>query len=168
MPGNLVHMEKNRTMEESRKIGFIQDNNRGASLLIVLGMFVVLTVIAMNMLMLASAGDNAAATEYETEQRELYISSIYGILNEKMQEGLWKEAFVPGETTTITVDGFEDAGGTAVPVTVDVMLTRNLAETVYRITYQGETYRIPAKYIYYNIDGEVTITLKTCEEMIHE
>ena len=155
-------------MENNRKRDSIRKDNRGASLLIVLGLFVVLTVVAMNMLMLVNAGDDTANKEYEAQQRELCISSVYTVLNDKMQEGFWKEAFVPDETTTITVDGFQDTEGTAIPVTIDVTLNRNLAQVAYHITYKGETYQIPAKYIYYNIDGEVTITFKTCEEMIHE
>lgn len=155
-------------MDNSRKRSSIRNNNRGASLMIVLGLFVVLTVVAMNMLMLVNAGDDTANKEYEAQQRELCISSVYTVLNDKMQEGIWKDAFVPNETTVITVEGFQDTEGGAIPVTIDVTLTRNLAEVAYHITYLGETYRIPAKYVYYNIDGEVTITFKTCEEMIHE
>ena len=53
----------------------MKNNNRGASLLIVLGLFVVLTVVDMNMLMLVNAGDDTVNKEYEAQQRDGFTAT---------------------------------------------------------------------------------------------
>ncbi len=157
-------------MDKSTKIekkGILYDN-RGASMLVVLALFVILSVVAMNMLMLADAGERTAVQEYETEQRELCLYSIYEVLNGQLIQGTWNDAFVQGETVEISADGFQDTNGTAIPVIMKLTLERNLANLEYCVTYEGEVYRLTAKYIYYNTGGAITITLKSCGEWIHE
>ena len=73
----------------SHKKNFIKDN-QGASLLLVLAVFVVLLVVVMNLLMLVSAGDRTTNQEYDAAQTELYLASIYDVLNEQMVAGTWK------------------------------------------------------------------------------
>ena len=141
-------------------------DNRGASLMIVMAAFVLLLTAAMNILMLTSSGNRTAIREYEAEQVSLYLSSIYGILNEKMTGGEWQEAFVPGETVEIEVSGFHDKEGGAIPVTITVAPNGNLADVSYLIQIQGNQYLILAQYQYSKSDGVFAITLKNCREII--
>lgn len=140
-------------------------NNQGASLMVVLAIFVVLLVVAMNVVMLVAAGDRTARQEYETEQAQLYLSSIYSTLNAKMLDGTWNEAFVNGQTVSIEVSGFKDGSGSAIPVTVNLTLDKSAASVSYLITYQGKQYCIHAQYLCKKTGDTVTITLKSCEEM---
>ncbi|MBR1931375.1 MAG: hypothetical protein IJ833_07905 [Lachnospiraceae bacterium] len=143
----------------------IKYDNRGASLLIVLGLFVLLTVVAANMLMLVNAGNTETAEEYETEQTNLIVSSIYETLNAQMESDSnpWKDAFVQDTTTYIDVTGFESPEREAITVSMEVTLKRNQAEVQYEIgTPDGETYRIYTKYNCYGTGDELKATLKEC------
>lgn len=153
-------------MSNSRESGKFIRNNRGASLLVVLAAFVVLLVVAMNVIMLVSAGNRTALQEYETEQTQLYVSSAYSALNEKMLAGTWKDAFVDGQTVTIEVTGFKDSSGAAMPVTIQVTRNRNQVSVNYLITCQGRQYSITAQYLYKSVGSTMTITLRSCQEMI--
>lgn len=133
--------------------------------MIVLAIFVVLLVVAMNLLMLVSAGDQTTNREYEAAQTELYLASIYDVLNEEMLAGTWKEAFVRDETTTVDITGFVDGAGNAIPVTIDISLTRNMADVEYKINYQGKVYLITAQYSCRKRDDDFTITLKACKDL---
>lgn len=153
-------------MKEAKKRKKRETDNRGASLMIVMAAFVLLLTAAMNILMLASAGNRTAIREYEAEQALLYLSSVYGILNEKMTGGEWQQAFVPGETVEIEVSGFQDGEGSAIPVTITVALNGNLADVGYLIEIQGNQYLILAQYQYAGSNGTAAITLKNCREII--
>lgn len=153
---------KKSISEAALKENFIKDN-KGASLLLVLAVFVVLLVVVMNLLMLVSSSDLTTQREYEAAQTELYLSSVFEVLNEQMTSGTFQEGFVRDETTTIDVNGFEDGAGEVIPVTIEITLTGNLADVQYKITYQGKQYGIKAKYSCRKKDDSFTITLKACE-----
>lgn len=154
-------------MCEKEKLPNIKNDNRGASLILVLAVFVVMLVVVMNLLLLVSSGNYSTKQEYEKEQTDLYLTSIYEILNTQMEEGIWKDAFVMGQTTTIDVTGFEDAEGNAIPVEIKVSLDKTLADVEYNVTYGGEQYQIAAKYSCRKKEGELKIVLRYCEEVRH-
>lgn len=152
-------------MSESGKRFSIRQDNRGASLLLVLAVFVVMLVVVMNLLMLVSAGNRTTVQEYEAEQTEMYLASIYEVLNSRMVAGTFSGAFVADKTTNITVSGFQDGEGNAIPVEIKVSLVKTVADVEYYITYQGEQYCIKAKYACRKKDGKINITLRSCEEL---
>ncbi len=153
-------------MRGTEKQKIRKTDNRGASLMIVMAAFVLLLTAAMNILMLASSGNRTAIREYEAEQVSLYLSSVYGILNEKMTGGEWQQAFVSGETVEIEVSGFHDKEGGAIPVTITVAPDGNLADVSYLIQIGENQYLILAQYQYSNNNGTFAITLKNCREII--
>ncbi len=164
------HRQEFQNQKPQKETGIEGSNfrkdNRGASLLIVLALFVVLLVVVMNLLMLVSAGDEAAKEEYHTAQTEMYLYSVYDILNTQMVSGAWQNAFVDGETVSIEVEGFEDEEGNEMPVTIEIVCNRNKADVSYHISYQGVTYLIAAQYTYYEMVNQVSIELKACRGMI--
>ena len=124
-----------------------KENNQGATLLLVLAIFVLLTVVSANMLMLVNAGNVKVKDEFDVEQRNLLIVSVFDTLDATMQRGIWNDAFGEDDPATITVTGFETVEGDALSVDILVERNRNVADVKYHITLpDGATYEIPVKY----------------------
>lgn len=126
------------------------NNDRGATFIVVLAVFTFITALALTILIMATSADTSLSQEYDIEQTEFFVSSIYGIMNEKFVDGEFNDALVDGETIEIDVTGFHDTAGAAIPVKMKVVRTNKRVNVTYEITYLGIAHEITADY---NISG---------------
>lgn len=138
----------------------IKKDNRGATLLIVMAVFLVLSVVAANVLMMINAGTKTVNSEIDATQRELMIMSIYDKINDKIVAGELNEAFVVDEITTTEFNGFRDEHGQAIPVSMEVEVSKNSADVRCYVTYESSRYCLYAQYSYLAAGGNVTIVKK--------
>jgi len=126
------------------------NNDRGATFIVVLAVFTFITALSLTILIMATSADTSLSQEYDIEQTEFFVSSIYGIMNEKFVAGEFDDALIDGETVEIDVTGFRDAKGAAVPLKMKVKRAGKRVNVTYEITYLGTVHEIIADY---NISG---------------
>lgn len=139
-----------------------KDNNRGAAFVVVLAVFTFMIVIIMSILMLASSVDYNVGEEYDTKQAELYVSSIYQLIDHKVCTCEFKDAFVDGETTHVVISDLKDKAGNEIAVSLDVKQDRKRAEVTYTIGYMGEQYLLITDYGVVVNGSDKTITNRGC------
>lgn len=147
-------------MEKNRQRVRLSEDNRGATLLIVMAVFLFLTVIASNIIMFVNSANNTVNIELETSKQEMYVMSIYEVLNSRMLEGEWNDAFVRGMEVRVDVNGFKDEENEEIPVEISINLSKNNADVYYYITYGGNQFSIHSQYSFIKTGENTTITLK--------
>lgn len=138
----------------------IRKDNRGATLVVVMAIFVVLAVVASNVIMLVNASNATTNDELNATKLELCIMSIYDVLDDKIITGEFDQAFVDGEDVSIDILGFKDELGADIETSMMVSRVKNMATVNFYITLSGEEYCVTAKYTYVSNEGTVTIANK--------
>lgn len=121
------------------------DNNRGASLVVIMAIFVLILVLGTHMLMAANASNNSLMMELDADAANVYVSSVYECINAEITSasGSLKKLSIFDKEQTISLEGFEKGS-----VTLDVKTDRTV---VYDIPYTDSTgkeymYEVYAKY----------------------
>lgn len=122
-------------------------------MLLVVCIFLVLAVLGTNLLNTANANIFTTKTEYDKEQTMLYVSSIYDIVNEMIEDGKFSDAWgnLPAEAETSAAQPFYDGDGKEIKVKVK-FVTDTLPFTSYIVitarNAQGsdDTYSIKSTY----------------------
>lgn len=114
------------------------DNNRGASLVVIMAIFVLLLVLCTHMLMAANASNNSLMKELDADAANVYVSSVFECVSAEITK-----YSIFGSEQTISLEGFEK--GT---VNAYVKTDRTI---VYDIPYTDSTgkeyiYEVYAKY----------------------
>ncbi|MCQ2521116.1 MAG: hypothetical protein MJ105_01940 [Lachnospiraceae bacterium] len=116
------------------------NNNRGASLLIIIAVFALLIVLCTNMLMAARASTTGLVEETITDQATVYVSSVFQQINNELLDTSSRlyQARIFENRSEVKFTGFE--GG---PVTV-----KGYADYTadYVVAFEGKTYTVNAVY----------------------
>lgn len=144
----------------------IYNNDRGATFVVVLAVFSFIMVLILSILMMTTSADTSLGQEYDTEQVEFYVSSIYQILNERFVAGEFDASLVDGETTEIVVTGFEDAKGDAISVKMKVERTRKRASVTYSISYLGTEHELITDYSISGTEEHKNIVERGCRGFV--
>ncbi|MCR4651110.1 MAG: hypothetical protein K5662_05090 [Lachnospiraceae bacterium] len=162
-------------MEEHKRGGKIDKyisslDNSGASMLIVLAIFMVAIVVAAALMVMVNASNVSTGELYDQQQAALYSSSIFRIVDKAVMDGKFNSYFViasnplvtpavtPGVTpgpggetepvighpTVITLSGFEDTEGNSMPVELSITPTKGGADMILDVSGQ----KIYASYRY--------------------
>lgn len=94
---------------------------KGASMVLVVCLFLVLCVLGINLLNVANANTVNTALEHEKEQTMLYISSVYELVNEMIEDGSFSDPVtgnLPEETKTSSGETFTDGNGKEIVVKI--------------------------------------------------
>lgn len=121
----------------------VLQNNRGASLVIIVAIFALCMVLAMNVLMAAHATTTGLNDEYDTERINMYVSSVYNCINQKVIDGSLNELFEAGADKTATFTGFD---GGNVTVTGHREVGTKEATATFTIPFEGSNYKIQTVY----------------------
>lgn len=94
-------------------------NKKGSSMLLAVCLFLVLAVLGINLLNAASANVNQSGEEYEKEQAMLYVSSIYEIVNNMIEEGEFSDGdSLPASAEAKGEDAFPAGDGEKIEVSI--------------------------------------------------
>lgn len=126
-----------------KRVKEVLQNNRGASLVIIVAIFALCLVLAMNVLMAAHATTTGLDDEYDTERINMYVASVYNCVNQKILDGTLLGIFQVGTDKTVTFTGFD--GGT---VTVVGHREAGVSEATatYTIPFEGNDYKVQTVY----------------------
>lgn len=96
-------------------------NNKGSSMLLVICVFLVMTVLGINLLNAVNANVSNTKYEYDKEQAMLYVSSIYDIVNSMIENGSFSDDMgtLPSEAETIDSKGFKSGAGENIEVHIE-------------------------------------------------
>lgn len=139
-------------MKAVRKLCTKIKEKKGASMLLIVCLFLVLCVMGINLLNAANSNVANTALELEKEQTMLYVSSVYDIVNEMIENGDFYDA-VSGELKDMSTSAgntFRDAEGEDIVVEVTFShATMNVSATVNILLKNGnvtEEYVIESVY----------------------
>ncbi|MBO5292967.1 MAG: hypothetical protein J6B10_07305 [Lachnospiraceae bacterium] len=129
-------------------------DKRGASMVLVVCLFLVLCVLGINLLNVANANVINTALEQEKEQTMLYVSSVYDIVNDMIEDGAFSDpatGLLPDTAETKDASGFQDGNGKNIPVKVTFHKGAMPIEAHIEITCTGadgtaETYTVISTY----------------------
>lgn len=84
-------------------------------------LFLVLTVMGINLLNLANANVSNTTLEYDKEQKLLYVSSIYEVINEMIEGGTFSKSdgSLPQTVQTVENQAFKDGQNQDIQVRID-------------------------------------------------
>ncbi len=84
------------------------DNNRGASLVIIMAIFVLVLVLGTLMLMAANASNNSLSMELDADAANVYVSSVFETISAEMKQSnsALNKLNVFGNNQTISFEGF--------------------------------------------------------------
>ena len=147
-----------RFIKNAKNVG--GNSNRGSSLLIVISIFALFMVLSMNLMLAAKATENGLSDEFETDRVNLYVNSVYKLVNQAVLSGDLPELFKVDATSespaAIAFSGFDE------PVEGKVYKNGNEATLELDITFKSKVYVVIARY-------EVTsvgTTLKGCDGIV--
>lgn len=85
------------------------DNNRGASLVVIMAIFVLILVLCTHMLMAANASNNSLMKELDADAANVYVSSVFECINDAivMDGGALHGYNIFGNESSIVLKGFQ-------------------------------------------------------------
>ncbi|MGL5258525.1 MAG: hypothetical protein ACRC7V_00290 [Lachnospiraceae bacterium] len=121
-------------------------DNKGASMILVLGLFLVLAGLGVNLLNATQANVMNQRDEFEKEQILLYVASIYDIVNSRIEAGDFLIANESFPDDVVDISGFK-VGSDTIKVRVLFDSTKTPITSDLEITLEGKTYTISSTYI---------------------
>lgn len=130
---------------------FFKNNNRGASLVIIIAVMALFMVLAMNILMAANVTSNNMANEYDSDKINLYVSSVYRIIDEKVCSNEIPGVFEGAgktieEANVITFNGFSYNNKKCDVEAKAVKFGSKYGEIYYVISFEGTDYYLTGRY----------------------
>lgn len=146
-------------------------NQKGASMLLIVCIFLVLAVLGTNLLNAANANVSNTKTEYDKEQTMLYVSSVYEIVNDMVESGDFSDSTgsLPSKAETTASQPFLDGNNQDVKVsiafqTTGVPIIADITVTCKNPSGQEESYTIRSTY---SRTGELgKFTRNSCKGLI--
>lgn len=129
----------------------LKNNNKGASLVIIIAVMALFMVLAMNILMAANVTSNNMSNEYDSDKINLYISSVFRIIDEKICSNEIPGAFEGAgktieEANVITLNGFTYNNKKCDVEASAVKFGSNYGEIYYIISLDGTDYYLTGRY----------------------
>ncbi|MHA9739080.1 hypothetical protein [uncultured Robinsoniella sp.] len=153
--------------------------NKGASMLLAICIFMVLAVIGFNVLAAASANTYNSRGQLVNEQAIQYVNSIYEIVDDMIQDGAFNlDACLEGEDAESSgmkadlSNKLEDGNGTEIDVSVkftrdSTVTQKNRVKAQTIIHYKSRDYSITSFYLQdKSLPGQTKYTLLKCEGVV--
>lgn len=127
---------------------------KGTSILLVVCLFLIFCVLGISLLNVANANVTGTSVELEKEQTMLYVSSVYEIVNDMIEEGVFSDA-VTGALPDCaeTVAGGELTDGSNQPVRIKIEtesqtipITAHMTITCVDASGTEQTYTVDSTY----------------------
>ena len=136
----------------------LSKNNKGASLIIIVAVFALIMVLSMNVVMAANVTTTGLEDEFESEQLQMYVSSVYDCINQKILAGEITGLFESGKTHRVDFTGFDE------DVYIEATKPMDIKDSVvvYHIAYKGQLYQIQTIYLV----SSGFITVKSCSGLM--
>lgn len=127
-------------------------NNRGASLVIIIAVMALFMVLAMNVLMAANVTSNDMSNEYDSDKINLYVSSVYRAIDEKICTGEIENVFDGAGDNMDEANKLEISGFTYGKKSCDVECRivkygSAYGEIFYVISFDGREYYLTGRYM---------------------
>lgn len=108
-------------MSSYNRIRIKLHEKKGTSILLVVCLFLVFCVLGISLLNAANANVTATSGELDKEQRMLYVSSVYEIVNDMIEDGAFSDAVTGALPDCVeTVAGGELTDGSNQPVRIKI------------------------------------------------
>lgn len=145
----------------------LKNNNKGASLVIIIAVMALFMVLAVNILMAANVTSNNMGNEYDYDNINLYISSVYRVIDEKICNGEIDAIFDGAgddidSANIIDIDGFVYKGKSCNVSLKSVKYGINYGEVFYTLTIDGKEYTLIGRYLLNKVNGKTTIKSDGC------
>lgn len=123
--------------------GFL-NSNRGSSLVIVLAIFALFMVLSSNLMLAAKATGNGLLDEYESDRVNLYVNSVYKVINRSILfedlPGVVSVNATKDVPASINFSGFDE------PVSGEAFKDKSVLYLKLYITYEEKEYTVTARY----------------------
>lgn len=145
----------------------LSQNNKGASLVIIIAVMALFMVLAMNILMAANVTSNDMSNEYDHDRVNLYVSSVFKTIDSKVCSGeipgVFKSAGDTVESANeLTFDGFRFDDTNVTVKAKAIKYGSAYGEIWYEVYIGSKTYKLTGRYILSKVGKDTVIMSDGC------